>query len=364
MRRYLWIFFACVVLIEGCAPLYGQLSPRLKQMRERRQQRSKGAADANTGAVTPNQAVVCGGQLNVGYRVVSFSSGLRAAVWFPSTEAEAPIGYANGLASSVGSNAVIANCRARYPVAVFSHGFGGCGTQSAFFTESLAREGYIVVAPDHKDAKCKVDQPREGRTFARAEEPFRKPDKWSDKTYIDRRDDIKTILDETARLPVLAGRADMNRVAGIGHSLGGYTMIGMAGGWNSWHDERIKALLLFSPYAAPYLVQKRLPSVHVPVMYQGGTRDRGITPEIKKAGGVYDQSNSPKYFVELKDQGHFDWTVMICGNGTTIASCTGSGNAKLINQFGFQFLNRYVKGDGPGPDASNRSALADFRSKE
>ncbi|MFN0101061.1 MAG: alpha/beta hydrolase family protein [Bryobacteraceae bacterium] len=358
------IIAAGLALLVVSVPIHGQLFPRLKEMRERRKQKSNGPAEANTAAVTARQSVACGDNLNVGYRVVSFSSGLRAAVWFPSTEAEAPFGYANGLASSVGTDAAIANCGDRYPVAVFSHGFGGCGTQSAFFTESLARRGYIVVAPDHKDAKCKVDQPREGSVFGRAEEPFRKPKEWSDKTYIDRRDDIRTILDELASLPLLQGRVDMGRVAGVGHSLGGYTMIGMAGGWNSWRDERIKVLLLFSPYAAPYLVQKRLPSVRVPVMYQGGTRDRGITPELRKAGGVYDMSNSPKYFVELKDHGHFDWTVRVCGVGGTIASCTGSGNAKLINQFGIQFLNRYVKGDGPGPDSSGRSALADFRSKE
>lgn len=221
-----------------------------------------------------------------------------------------------------------------------------------------------MVAPDHKDAKCKVDQPREGSVFGRPDVSFRKPKDWSDKTYRDRRDDIRIVLNELAALPVLNGRADMNRIAGVGHSLGGYTMLGLAGGWDSWRDSRIKALLLFSPFSTPYLAHKRLGSVRVPVMYQGGTKDIGVTPELKKSGGVYDSSNSPKYYVEFKDHGHFDWTSKICGDGATIANCIASGNAKLVNQYGVQFLARYVNGEGNGPDMSERQALADIRFKE
>ena len=38
------------------------------------------------------------------------------------------------------------------PLVVFSHGFGGSSTQSTFLMKALAGAGYLVVAPNHKDA--------------------------------------------------------------------------------------------------------------------------------------------------------------------------------------------------------------------
>jgi hypothetical protein len=38
------------------------------------------------------------------------------------------------------------------PVVVFSHDFHGCATQSRFLMTTLASAGYLVVAPNHRDA--------------------------------------------------------------------------------------------------------------------------------------------------------------------------------------------------------------------
>jgi Platelet-activating factor acetylhydrolase, isoform II len=40
------------------------------------------------------------------------------------------------------------------PIVVFSHGFHGCATQSRFLVIALASAGYLVVAPNHRDAIC------------------------------------------------------------------------------------------------------------------------------------------------------------------------------------------------------------------
>jgi dienelactone hydrolase len=55
---------------------------------------------------------------------------------------------------------------------VFSHGFGGCATQSRFLAAALADRGYWVFAPNHKDA-------RRGRRGGgvKPDEPFREPEK-------------------------------------------------------------------------------------------------------------------------------------------------------------------------------------------
>jgi predicted dienelactone hydrolase len=109
--------------------------------------------------------------------------------------------------------------------------------------------------------------------------------------------------DQFAGLPV-----NRNHVGIAGHSLGGYTVLGLAGGWASWKDPRVKAVLALSPYCSPFLGRARLKDVSVPVMYQGGTRDFGITPTVKKTQGAFDQSRAPKFYVELDGAGHFAWT--------------------------------------------------------
>src|SRR5262245_2672768 len=67
---------------------------------------------------------------------------------------------------------------------VFSHGYHGCNTQSTFLMTALANAGYLVVAPNHKDAICA------GGLLQRPEEPFQNPAAWNDTTYDERRNDV------------------------------------------------------------------------------------------------------------------------------------------------------------------------------
>lgn len=60
-----------------------------------------------------------------------------------------------------------------YPIIVFSHGFGGCNTQSTFLMEALAQAGYLVLAPNHKDARRRNALQGEERRAARALPPRR-----------------------------------------------------------------------------------------------------------------------------------------------------------------------------------------------
>ena len=51
---------------------------------------------------------------------------------------------------------------------------------------------------------------------------------------------------------------DWNHLALVGHSLGGYTVLGVGGGWPRWKDPRVKAILALSPYAVPFIEQQTL----------------------------------------------------------------------------------------------------------
>jgi predicted dienelactone hydrolase len=222
-----------------------------------------------------------------------------------------------------------------YPLIVFSHGFGGSSTQSTFLMEAMANAGYLVLAPDHADAR-KSWYPGSfllGFVFNRPEEPFRKEAEWSDATYRDRRDDIEAILDGVFEAKAVAGvPVDLKRVGLAGHSLGGYTVLGLAGAWPSWKDPRVKAVLALSPYCSPYVLKGDLGRLGIPVMYQGGTRDPGVTPTVRKEGGAFDASSSPKFYVEFDGAGHLAWTDL------------SKRYHALIARTSVAFFDRYLKG--------------------
>jgi pimeloyl-ACP methyl ester carboxylesterase len=195
------------------------------------------------------------------------------------------------------------NGSAPQPVVIFSHGFHGCATQSKFLMEAIASHGYWVLAPNHKDALC-----TRGGGFGRSEEPLGKPEEWTDATYADRGEDIRAILKALADSAGIAQKMDLHRLVLSGHSLGGYTVLGLAGAWPSWKISGVTAVLALSPYAQPFVVHNTLGNLNAPAMYQGGTLDFGITPFVKKRGGAYDLSPAPKYFVEFSGAGHLAWT--------------------------------------------------------
>jgi hypothetical protein len=70
----------------------------------------------------------------------------------------------------------------------------------------------------------------------------------------------------------------------------------------------IKATLALSPYCQPFTTSGHLGGMAIPVMYQGGTRDIGITPAVKKPGGCFSQTSAPAYFVEFTGAGHLAWS--------------------------------------------------------
>ncbi len=236
-------------------------------------------------------------------------AGRQVSVWHPDASSSAP-----------------------QPVLVFSHGYGGCATQSSFLMAGLASRGYWVFAPRHADARCGGRNPG-----ARPEEPFNAPQSWSDATYRDRAEDIRAIVQGIGTGSEYAGRVDLTRLGLIGHSLGGYTVLGLAGAWPSWKLPGVKAVLALSPYAQPYLVHGTLSGLSAPVMYQGGTLDIGITPWIRKTGGGYDASPAPKYFAEFAGAGHLAWT-----------DIRDTAHQQIV-EYSVAFLDHYLRGSRAPP---------------
>lgn len=311
----------------------------------------------------------CPAALSAGLRIVEYRPGLKAALWYPTAAAAAPYTYP-GQAAQVGAvalDAPVASC-ARFPLVVFSHGDDGCGTQSVFITEELARRGYVVIAPDHLDARCSVDGGPSRGPDPNDEPPFTDPAAWTDQSHLDRRTDVENATDWLLANAEFAPRIDALRIGIMGHSLGGYTALAMVGAWESWRDPRFKAALLLSPFLTPFLEQGSLASqVHAPLMYQGGTLDEGITPYIAGPtraypAGAYEVSNPPKYFAEIRGAGHFYWTNTTCAASATVQDCyADEPNAALLVDYGAAFLDRYLRGTeqpllDSGPDFARYEA--------
>ncbi len=258
------------------------------------------------------------------------------------------------MSSSLSHGGAPATC-ATFPLVVFSHGFGGCGTQSLFFTEELARHGYVVAAPDHQDALCSVDgNSPSGTNFNFTIPNFLNPATWTDQTEVDRRADLGSLIDQLLQHPQFGPVIDSTKIGAAGHSLGGYSVLGLGGAWPSWKDSRIKAVLTFAPYVAPLLINQRLTLVNVGVMYQTAQFDVLVPPA--QVAGAYTISNPPRFFLELVGGSHYEWTNLVCLGTGTIRNCLQSkSNAALIDAYGIAFFDQYLKGStqplitGTGP---------------
>ena len=342
----------------------------------------------------------------VGYRDVVIGEGtdhpLAAGLWYPALnpqgvkeemiymittkipvegmKATAPI-YGHALLG-----AGIDAAAAPYPLVVYSHGFASNAAWASALLEHYASHGFIVLASEHT----------EQFDFDWSEIP---------NASIDRPRDIKQTLDfaEAMNAPdgALAGLIDMQNVAVMGHSYGGYTALAMAGAqydlkafnarcaalalddpnqflctpivpreadmaaragldpmpeglWPSFGDPRVTAIIPMAGDA--YLFdQAGLAKITVPMMAIGGTADTG-TP--------YTWGSRPTYDYVSSD--HKTLVTFIGGEHFIMASCASmpwwsatpfyawvcfdpvwdkDRSIDLINHFSTAFLLAELKGD-------------------
>jgi len=290
--------------------------------------------------------------MQAGYRVLTMQSGRKVAVWYPTAAAEQPMSYARATTQfkgSVARDAPPAACP-RLPLVLFSHGLGGCALQSVFITEELARHGYVVAAPDHRDAAtCGIDGESLRLGNLHTDQSLLEPGLWTDQSEVGRLQDLREAISRVKADPQLAKITDTKRVGAIGHSLGGYSVLGLAGGWATWRTPEVKAVVALSPYLTPYLAQGTLAKLAAPVMYQGAQFDWGVTPNMEGAKGAYALSPAPKYYMKLSGGTHFEWTNLACIGQASVAACLkANGNAALINRYALEFFDWYLK-DKPSP---------------
>jgi len=360
-----------IIVVIVAAAAHHQRSVRRQRLRDaigmmaanRNSENGGDASSAQPAAPVPAAASEACKPNAVGYQILTIK-GRPVALWYPTTAPPIPFFYSANFSGDVALNAPPSMpCGKPVPLVVFSHGDAGCGLQSAVFTEELARHGYVVAAPDHADAAlCHTAEPAGPRSPRPRQLNFFKPETWNETSFTDRRDDIEAVISEVLANRELQPIIEPQNIGAAGHSLGGYTVVGMAGGWPSWREPRIRAVLALSPYVMPFQVKKTLGDVRVPLMYQGGTLDVGITPFLKGPNGAYAQANPPAYFAILKEAAHLAWAN--CGKEDTTESCVRENpNARLIVEYGVAFFDRYLKNIPEPVLEQENPALAEYEFK-
>lgn len=294
--------------------------------------------------------------LSIGYTIHNFTyrmkdgatKALTIAIWYPAVDAPKTYYYNRGKTpGKVAVDGRIDRNRtgAPYPLVVFSHGYTGCGTQSAYITQYLASRGYIVAAPDHEDAFVCTIKGGKGQYIKQD------PDILVIENFPERPTDLSAVIDEMLRLnkdgnSIFYQAINENTIGVSGHSLGGWNAQVVSGAIEEYKDSRIKAALLLAPSLADFELAD-FGKMDIPVMYLLGEKDlEELVFGGKPRRMGYDNANPPKFLPVVKDAGHFDFADTVCNDYDTIDECQKlSQKAGVILYYSLAFFDRYLKNE-------------------
>jgi len=242
---------------------------------------------------------------------------LRAMIWYPAAldAREEPqwIGPAIVPFISAGSAARDAAPAAgpRRPLILLSHGSGGMTSELAWLGTALAAHGFVVVAVNHPGNNALEDYTVEGSSL------------WWLRAL-----DLGAVIDAALVDKTFGSQIDPARIGAAGHSLGGYTVIAVAGGItnparleafcrspaadasckppppaaemrqkslarlssdpdfrqryskadNSYRDERVRAVFTLAPGPGPIFTPESLGKIAIPVAIVVGSADEIVPP--------------------------------------------------------------------------------------
>ena len=109
-------------------------------------------------------------------------------------------------------DAPLSSAQATWPLLVMSHGIGGSADSLDWLGSALAEAGYVVVAVNHPGTNALEPLTREGFILL-----------W------ERATDLSDALDGVLADPTFGSHLDRARIGAVGFSLGGYTVLELAG---------------------------------------------------------------------------------------------------------------------------------------
>jgi len=279
----------------------------------------------------------------VGFREVDIGPGagqrpLHFVVWYPSRTV-GPLTIVGETPAFEGAPVVKDGAPAdgARPLIVMSHGYGGSWRNLSWLATELVQKGYVVAAPDHPGTT----------TFNR--------DSRQASQLWERPHDLGRVTDRLIEDNSLAGSVDADRIAAIGHSLGGWTVLSIAGGRfnterfqkdcavdpnprtcnltaelalagppdgrlnDDLRDPRIKAAVSLDLGLARGFTPQSLAAIDLPILVIGAGVDVGGLPADKESG--YLSANLPastSRYVKIPDAMHFSF-MQLCKPGAEAA---------------------------------------------
>ncbi|MFM0222543.1 alpha/beta hydrolase family protein [Paraburkholderia dipogonis] len=109
-------------------------------------------------------------------------------------------------------DAPLSTARASYPLLVLSHGTGGTADSLDWLAAALAAQGYIVAGTNHPGNTAAAPMTRDGFML-----------------WWERATDASEVLDGVLADPTLGPHVERERIGAVGFSLGGYTVLELAG---------------------------------------------------------------------------------------------------------------------------------------
>ena len=211
-----------------------------------------------------------------------------------------------------------------YPIVIASHGLASSPQHFSDYAEHLASYGYVVAIPQHPGSdRQQLQNLKRGlsrQIFLTSE-------------FIDRPKDVSYVIDELERRnqTAFSGKLDLNKIAVIGHSFGGYTALAVAGATlefehlaqecpgslnlslliqcraltldpevYSLKDERVKAIALTNPLKSAIFGPLGLSRVSIPVYVQAGKYDPA-TPFVLEQVRPFPWFNSANRYLSLQE---------------------------------------------------------------
>jgi predicted dienelactone hydrolase len=214
------------------------------------------------------------------------------------------------------------------PLLIFSHSLGTDRANFADLMQHLASHGFAVLAIEHPGS----DRQQIKNLLGGQSREVMQPDEFQDRPL-----DVTFLLDQLQTNP----RLDFQNIGFLGHSLGGYTGLALAGATPNFSqlrqdcrshlitknptnpalvlqclalkstaqmppsDKRIRAIFAFNTIAGSIFGKNGLSTIQIPTMLVSGSHDN-VAPFITEQLCPYTQLTTPeKHFVLIENGTHF-----------------------------------------------------------